>query len=354
MRKTSVCLATIIMIVVFALSLSACYNSAHPASMSQLVGTYELMTYRIGTPKSEAEMSQKQSEDESNFNYTDRILAKKITCYLIVRDDGTGYYVYGDEETPLYAQEVRIFYSYNEEQADKVKEIRYTAGTPHKDDDYPGCGEEPLGVNAKTKTLNYYLGTYTFGKLSRKYTQQVTYKKVDKATDLSYVQKKLDRTFDPAPFILNGLDGFFTAGITYFDEGSDYIYYGIDLKSVEGKADVYYALKSNKQQVVVRDQVFSYTIKETEDEYNGQMTLTIGDDNNYIASYSKAGAYYSNTAIYAPHSFSWELRDTDENGTDIIVQSKWYSKQSDSADIEKHIADMLADYEEYLNPGENA
>ena len=229
MKKIVICVAAAVVAVMMALSLTACYNSAHPASMSQLVGTYELETYKIGTPKTEEELSKKQSEDESNFNYTDKIQEKNITCYLVVKDDGTGYYVYGDKDTALYAKEVKIFYSYNEEEKDKVKEIKYTAGTPHNGDDYPGCGEEPLGVNAKTKTLNYYLGTYDAGKVfgSRKYTQQVTYKKVSDKTDLSYVAGKVNKNLATAPFVLNGLNGFSTSNNPWF-VSKDYIYYGIN------------------------------------------------------------------------------------------------------------------------------
>ena len=132
MKKIVICLAAVIVTVMMVFALTACYNSAHPASMSELVGTYELETYKIGVPKTEEEMSEKASEDESNFNYTDKIAEKSIKCYLVVKKDGTGYYVYQDNDTPAYAKAVKITYTPDDEESEKITKIKYSYGQEHK------------------------------------------------------------------------------------------------------------------------------------------------------------------------------------------------------------------------------
>lgn len=349
MRKTLiVCLAVIIGVALM-LSLTACYIS-NPGKMSQLAGTYELSVYKIGTPKTEAELSQKQSEDESNYNYTDKILQKEIICYLVVKDDGTGYYVYGDKDTPLTAKNVKIYYQYDSDEADKVKEIRYTVGIAHSGDDYPGCGEEPLGVNIKSKTLNYYLGTYTLGKLSRKYTQSVTYKKVDKATDLSYVEKKLNKKFSVAAFETNGLTGLFNMDIAYM-EGPEYIYYGIDLDLGKGTADVYYALKSDETPREIKGLTASYVVGEPQEYGQVAMTITVGED-VYEATYFVPvnDAYnYSNNMVAT--GFAKNVYEDGGNGEKTITASYYFSRVYNT--VEEWKTQKMDEYMSYAHPENN-
>ena len=331
MKKIVIIIAAVVMTVMMVFALTACYNSAHPGTMSQVIGTYELQTYKIGTPKTEEELSKKQSEDESNFNYTDKIQEKAIKCYLIVKDDGTGYYVYQDKDTPVYAKAVKITYTPDEEGSDKLTKIKYFSGIEHRDDDYPGCGEEDLGINAKTKTLNWYLGTYTLGKLSRKYTQTVSYKKVSDKTDLSYASAKLGKTLSAAPYELNALNGFFYGDYSFQEEGCQYIYYGINMRPADGKADVYYALKSDGESRVISDVNLTSVLPTGQETL---ITLTIGD-NTYVTDYY--GNVNETTTPAVPTYFRQEI---DENHTIGFTKI--------SGTISAWIEEKMQSYNDYL------
>lgn len=166
-----------VLVALMCFTLTSCYVS-HPAKMAKLVGTYAIKTF-----------TRKDANASSDTDPTDLIKENGVVAYLVVADNGYGYYVYKDNETPLTVNRVTITYAYDEEDLSKVKTITYTDGLPHTGDKYPGSGSELLGLNFRlfTKELNYSHGTA----FKQKYSQSVVYKKVNNATDLSFVQKKL-------------------------------------------------------------------------------------------------------------------------------------------------------------------
>ena len=163
-----------------ALGLTACYPSK-PGTMRDLTGTYQLSAY---TRSYDGETDQ-----EGQTVAHDLIEERGVKAYLVVNGDGTGLYVYQDNNTAPSARLVHIQYTYDEDDASLVKEIVYTNGTSDSGDGYPGKGTEKLGLNFKRKTKDL---TYTMPAVfGRKYSQTVRYTKVADAVDLGYVNAQL-------------------------------------------------------------------------------------------------------------------------------------------------------------------
>ena len=146
--------------------------------MKNLVGTYELTKF-----------TRKAKDAPSEEDPTDYLKDKGVKAYLVVTADGYGYYAYKDNETTLKVFKVTITYENDSEDITKVKTITYKDGIYTSGSKGPDMGSETLGVNFRLfkRELNYSFQAV----LGNKYAQSVIYKKVNKATDLSYVAKKL-------------------------------------------------------------------------------------------------------------------------------------------------------------------
>ena len=55
---------------------------------------------------------------------TDFIKTKGITAYFVVASKERGYYIYQDNDTALYAREAKLTFNYDEEETEKVEEIK--------------------------------------------------------------------------------------------------------------------------------------------------------------------------------------------------------------------------------------
>ena len=233
MKKNICILLLTAIIAAMCFSLSGCYVSK-PGKMSELVGTYELTSYTY-RPKDLPD------EEESE----NRISTRGITAYLVIKSDGTGYYAYRDNDTELWLKQVKIDYTYDDEEPDRIDRIRYNTGDAINSSDLPGTGAETLGLtfHRAKKSLNYSMPAI----LGRDYSTSVSYTKVSKSIDLSYVRNKMGMsTSFTAPYQMNGLDGvMYSERYTYGGDDYEYIYYIVDIHPISMKADVYYALKSD-------------------------------------------------------------------------------------------------------------
>ncbi len=221
-------------------SMSACKDDSFgvhvitvPDTEENLAGTYKL-TYFTSKPKDAGQ----------DVEPTDMIKEKGVSAYMIIKDDGTGYYAYKDNDKS-WVRSIRLTYTYDEDDSSKVKELRYTDGMGAKDTErYPGTGKEMLGVTftKKEKKLHYNQPAM----LSVKQSTVVTYEKVNSDTDVSYITSKLNIIANVAPFELSGLT---TLYLGDYGETCPYIYYILSFNA-GGKVDEYYQLKSGGEPVV--------------------------------------------------------------------------------------------------------
>ncbi len=273
MKRFSIVIAVLMVAVLCLAGLTACYPSK-PAKLDKVVGTYELIDFTRTYSSVNAETGESESQ------VTDYIADKGVKAYLVVRADGTGYYVYQDNDTPLSARIVKITYSYDEEDPTLVESIVYDNGTASTGDGYPGKGREPLGVyfKGRTKVLSYSLPALSGKILKRAYSQSVKYSRVDNATDLSYVQKQLGKTLAVADYEVAGLSGVFYYQSPYTPE-YPYVYYMIDLRAADKKADVYYMFKEDEVPQERRDLTVSFDVPADAQEYGEYyIKVTVGDD----------------------------------------------------------------------------
>lgn len=287
MKRCIVLTVTIVFLFSILVMLTGCYPSK-PTTMKNLVGTYKLETWTRS-------YTEERADDGSTITH-DYVAEDGIEAYLVITQDGKGYYIYKDNNTPLIAKETKIEYIYDDDEPGKVKEIVYTTGGISGTNYNPAYGAERLGVyyTWREKKLSYTMPA-VFG---RTYSQTSRYSKVDKATDLSYVQKKLGQTIRTAPYAIAALDGWqIYQGV--YDSQNPYIYYALDLNCPAQTANVYWA---NKEDGVQRSQMnvrVQFSIPDDE----SPITVTVGDQQLYCTHYAEPatnlyGSYNSDMDMY--------------------------------------------------------
>ena len=304
--------------------------ACQPGKMADVEGTYELTTFMRKYPDKMSEVAEGEQAPEQTYTEYDYLKDQEIKAYITVKNDGTGYYVYQDKETELFVRRIKIEFSKNGEEISMVK---YTTGGLHhktavkrEEDDIPGYGEEDLFVNSRSKvTLVRDYSPVKFLALDRKYYQYVTYTKVDGATDLTYINKALKKTLAAPAFEMQGLDGDLTnAG--FYGDANPYIYYAVRLDASANKADVYYALKADGQDVHRENLAVTYAVDEGE---NKSLHVTIGD-----TTYS---------TYYNPSSLPSGITVDKENESDYE-----YTLNISSTAIDDFIAQQKQEYATYL------
>lgn len=206
--------------VLFALlvSFAAVFAGCTPAKMSKVVGTYELII----------DTNQRYEEET-----VDRIAEYGVKSYLVLTDGDYGYYIYEDKYTSVTCKTVKL--SYNKNDDDKITSVTYTADIYRKTSSY--------NVDARDGTVYLVARWPSASKLIDAYERQ--YKKVSKATDLSYV-KTVYKGLRAFPYATSEYNRLFYAEIAKpYANYSDYIYKFYDLDVINGKATLYYALKSD-------------------------------------------------------------------------------------------------------------
>lgn len=234
-----VAVAMVLFIAVFVMA--SCYLS-RPAEEESVEGTYELFVF-TRTPRSDL------VEEGAENTTVNLIETKGITAYLVLKGDGRGYYVYKDNQTPLFAREVRVTFDYEDEDKTIVEEIHYSWDSSIGGDGWPGKGKESLGVNFKDskKILAFNLPAGDSWLINREYSQTVRYQKVSDKTDLSYVFSKVGEV-SYASYETANLDGIHVFSEGYGYDNLPYAYYIVDLNPVTMKANVVYYDKAEDQQ----------------------------------------------------------------------------------------------------------
>ena len=233
-RKITKLLATALLAVVLVCSAvfaTGCYV-IRGVKMKDLKGTYELTHYSARTNLLEE---------------------REIKLYLVINNSGDCYYVFKDNDTELYASEMRVSFTANQEDSSKYDYVKCTFYDNYTID---------FGINGDI--LNYSKIVWKpleWGKpLETDYTISVSFKKVSKKTDLSYVANKMDAELTAMPFgwaqkssvytLENiSMDGWFLSREEIAEIGMEQpVYAYVRLDTFNNKATCYYMMASEEEQ----------------------------------------------------------------------------------------------------------
>lgn len=212
--------------------------------MSKVKGTYKL-AYYTRTPKHERDPDQSPTKidyvnDEGRL-YED---------YLIVTGEGKGYYVHKAAGVEAYVKEVTLSYEYNAEDGAIVDYVIYNDAITVNSD----SGVNRLGINKNTLNYSKIAIDYTeliTGRKMRSEEASLRWDKVDKATDLSYVQEILGpiKEYSYQDFGKKGVYEMTSAISTEtgdtVDTGYQYCYFIIDPVKGANKATLLLATKED-------------------------------------------------------------------------------------------------------------
>ena len=184
--------------------------------------------------------------------------------YLIVTGSGRGCYVHKDVNNSAYGKEVNLSYIYNSEDSSKVEYVIWNDALSGNSD----SGGHKLGV-AKDR-LNFSLPAFDYTQLFTKKKMRsddiyVSWEKVDRATDLSYVKKKLGelKEYSYENYGVRGIYEWDTSIVVETNEvvDFDYQYYFIVIDTANGvtTAKISYALRETPTVRVDKTVAFTHS-----------------------------------------------------------------------------------------------
>ena len=221
------------------------YN-AKPGKLEDLVGTYELTTYKM-----------KHNQDDKETY--DRKAEIGAVAYFCVDADGYGYYGYKDNDTPARVDSVFSTFTYDEDKPTLVKAITLGDGVTSKyySEKKVGCLDEPPmgfrdGLLKKTLSYTLHQGQMCDGKKTPIDYQYVEYTKISSDTSLKKINELMGTnvSFDK-PYEMKAMKGYVVYRCQVkegqaVDNRGIYEYAVLDLDSYSnGKLNLYYSLKAN-------------------------------------------------------------------------------------------------------------
>lgn len=226
--------------------------------MDRVKGTYKLTDYtRI------PQYERREGYTPKTINYlTDEDY--QYEDYLVVTGSGSGYYVHKDVNTSAYSKEITLSYQYDEENNSLVEYVVYNDSVSVN----ASSGVHKLGVTKGY--LNYSKPAFDYTELFSKRSMRsedinVRWERVDKATDLSYVEKQLGtlKKYEYQDYAVRGIYEWEIS--TNIETGetveSDYQYYYIVIDTAQGvtTAKISYALKETPTERVNQPVNISHT-----------------------------------------------------------------------------------------------
>ncbi len=280
-----------------------------------IAGTYELTRYY------------KSGNAE---NTVDVLKEKNIVCYLVIPEEGNGYYVYKDDDTDAYALESKISFEESKEEKDKYEYVVYTNDVAPSSEKF---GYRKGGLN---KQYPVFKGSILDGTLTTDYTVYIDYKKVDSAQDLSYVTKKIKDlpVYKLGEYAYNGYfrKSSIDCPAENHEQADEYVYYFIRLDSLAKKATEYYMKRGDK---IRRVQTVDYSVAPAKNEYgNDNYNLTIGDKICPTSPASDQSKFFR---------FNYEITVYDEPVAVKIYLGR--DKDLNDGNIEENIVSAIQEYE---------
>lgn len=267
--KKKICFALLVAIVTSLLfNAAACYQK-EGGTVKDIAGTYKLERKTVGY--------------DSSGSAIDVIDENQIVEYIVVAEDGFGFHVYGDKNTPLSCRQIKIKFIPSEEDPSLYEYIEFNH--------YFGDSMTKLAYFKPEKKLNFGNPALKSGCVNVE-ASSVSYKNISDDCTLSTVQNELNTTFTYKSYALYHYYSWdFFMHDLYLDRmqtddvseslwiDSKYIYRIFDIDYDNNKADVYYCLRSDEEPKVERDLAFSYKTlpSENENEYD-YLEFTIGTE----------------------------------------------------------------------------
>ena len=249
--------------IIFSLFLVGCSNGY---TMDKVTGTYKLTKYIY---------------DYFDSSIKDEDIKEKnnIEAYLVVTGEKYGYYIYKDNDRKIDAKEVLLTYKYDSTDEAKITGIEYSLEISELKYGVPGGFKEALKLDDKS------LYSKTEGSSSKgHYYQRVEYEKINKDTSLKSLEEKLETNIPYISYPMYKMNAAFIFSCARADEDRHpYLYYVLLIDGYKMEATIYYALKSDKEDVVVENIEIKY------ENIDGIEIITINEKEytyvNYYPSY---------------------------------------------------------------------
>lgn len=256
--KKLISIFLVALIAVSSTALVGCFK-IDEATKKEIAGTYKLTRYL------------KSGNEDNTVDY---IADKKTECYLVIPEEGNGYYVFSDENTEPIALEAQIAFEESTEAPGKYGYVSYFTDQT--------VSPEKLGYSKGTLNKSYpvFGGSLLDGTLTTDFIVYVDYKKVDGAQDLSYVKKVMPdvAVYKSGEYAYNGYFNKSTLNHSVYisyAQADVCVYYIVKLDSVNKKATEYYMLKSD---MVRHANEVDYSLNKDVDEYGTEIyKLGLGD-----------------------------------------------------------------------------
>ena len=241
----------LIPLIVVSTSLASCTTyKSKPGKIEHLVGTYELISYKM------------KKEEVSEGNDGDTTYDKKAeigaVAYFSVDANGYGFYGYKDNSTDPKVDSVFFTFKYSEKKPQLIEAINMENGVTIVSDAHicPGCMDEPnFGFQDRwfKKSLNYTVnsGHEAFHPEIKVPYRYVEYKRISKETGLNVVNQRLGTSVTfTKPYEMKAMSGYavYRCSPKDWSEGNKgkYEYAILDFDSYQnGEIDMIFSLKES-------------------------------------------------------------------------------------------------------------
>lgn len=298
-------MAIMIALLIFCTVVAAGCYVIKGVKMSKLVGTYELTHY---------------------YGKEDYMTRDEMKLYVVINNNGSGYYVYQDKDTPLHCAEMLCRFTASQEDSSLYEYVELSFERNQSDWHKLGINGERLN-SKQTKWKPIVWGE----PLEIDYYIDVDFKKVSSKTDLSYVEQTFNTTLTALPLGVSATVGLYE--FSYFSaadtentetvEPEKPVYAYLLLNPYQNKATAYYMLKSNEQQVT--------------EEYTCSLSY---DGANYWVKIGNSEGY----------KIEWEGLKITSSASSIATD--WLFQRVDSnvlCDVTERIEEKVAQYEQEKN-----
>ena len=309
--KTIKRLLAIVLIFATLLTLASCYIVSGQ-KMSRVKGTYKLTHYTY-TPSYE----RKEGYTPKTRNYVEDE-EYKYEDYLIITGTGTGYYVHKEVGEDPYVKEITLSYEYDSDDSSKVEYVIYNDALSVNET----SGIHKLGITKNN--LNYTKNAIDYTELFTKRPMRsealsVRWQKVDKATDLSYVEEIFGslKKYDYKSFGVRGVyemtstinpESAFEVAVAY-----KYWFYVIDTAENGLKATAYFA----SNEAPSEDKSVSVTLKNVSGDWS---VIEIDGDTWSID--PQWGSSYQRGDEEISHTLRCISTDISKDNIDYLIESR--------------------------------
>ena len=302
--------------------------SSKPGKIENLLGTYELVTYKM-RHEVENQEAENEADNEADNEY-DKKAEIGAVAYFSIDKDGYGYYGYKDNSTAARVDSVFTTFTYDDDKPSLIKAITMKDGVTHKYDyaKAPGCLDEPtMGFRSELfkKTLNYtvHSGHMLFDKKTKIPYRFVEYKRISKDASLAKVNSLLGTNVSfSIPYEMKAMTGYAVYRCLPKDGEAGnkgiYEYAILDLDSYSnGQLDLIYSLKEAPgQQTKKLDVSVAEKGKTMKLELEGKSFYSVANgDKLSMGNFDSRYDEYDDTDPYYSESFSlyWSTDATIES-----------------------------------------